>query len=155
METIDTNVSQNNTGISELSKTFILEAAKWAKFLSIVGFVMLGLGTLGGIVMIAGGAMVSSMSPFGGVQAAGGVAFMGIVYLGVMLLYFFPTLYLFKFATKIKMGILNNDGVETDNGFENLKSMFKFMGILMIIVLSIYALMFVFMIIAAATAASM
>lgn len=138
METLDNNLNQNT--LSTASKGFILETAKWAKFLAIVGFVMLGLMAIGVLFMIVAGA--TFMTQLGG-SAGGSLGFMIFLYIGMIALYFFPTYYLYQFSAKIKSGLSDGNGSNIDAGFENLKSTFKFMGILMIVVLSLYGLMFI------------
>jgi hypothetical protein len=68
------------------------------------------------------------------------VVVMGIFYILIAGLYFFPAMYLYRFATASAQAIekLNDDILE--EGIENLKSLFRFTGILMIIVLSFYAI---------------
>lgn len=134
---LDTNTS-NEPKISTATKQFLLETTKWGRFLAIVSFVMLGLMTLGTIFSVFLG--VGAVGVISGVTAQGSLVV--VVYLLVALLYFFPTYYLYKFSTKLKAGLLESIQSDVDSGFENLKSMFKFMGILMIIVLSFYALAF-------------
>ena len=143
---LDSNF-ENASGlqITEQAKSFILETAKWAKFLAIVGFVFIGLMVLGALFMLIAGASLPGM---GGAGAG-----VGILYLLMALLYFFPTYYLLIFANKIKVGISQSIQNDVDTGFENLKSMFKFMGILMIVVLGIYALFIVIALIAGLSAA--
>lgn len=120
--------------ISEASKSFLLETTKWAKFLSILGFVLTGLVVVGAIFMITLGSSLRGME--------GASVFLGVAYLLVALIYFFPSYYLYNFSVKMKKAILEIDQSNADGGFENLKSMFKFMGILAIVVISIYLLFF-------------
>jgi hypothetical protein len=123
---------------------FLREIAKWAKFLAIVAFVMMGLVLL--VFAFAGSAIFATFasSPYQEAGAAGAFAgtFAMIVLICVMLIYFFPTWYLYKFATKMQVALRNNDQETLNSSFESLKSCFKFMGIFMIIVLSFYALLF-------------
>ena len=96
------------------------------------------------IMFTVGGTMASSIgssSPIGALGAAGG-AIIGIFYLLITLLYFFPIRYLYIFSSKMKKAFEGNDSQEMTDAFENLKSHYKFIGILMIILLSFYALMF-------------
>jgi len=131
METIDRDISSDSDLIIDNRiKLFLAETSKWANFLSIIGFVMLGLMVIVSFVMIA---MTASIL---GAEALG----IGVMYLFMVALYFFPTLYLFKFARKIKAGILSTSQEDMTQGFENLKKLFKFMGILMIVLLGFYAL---------------
>lgn len=145
---MDQNSSQTHSvGMNDYMKGFILEIAKWAKFLSIIGFIGLGLMFIAGIIMIVAGVALSnfsneySRSPIG----AGTV---GFIYIAMSILYFFPVLYLFKSAVSLKNGIINNDEMTLTGGFQNLKSHYKFIGIMMIVVLSLYALLFIFGILA-------
>lgn len=127
------NSTSHVASISVESKSFLIESAKWGRFLAIVGFVMLGIMVIASLFMIGAAASIRGMG--------GQAAMMGIIYLVMVALYFFPTFYLFKFSTKIKAGLTGGSQDDTTEGFQNLKSMFKFMGILMIVVLSFYALM--------------
>jgi cell division protein FtsX len=58
-------------------------------------------------------------------------------------LYFFPSLYLYQFASKVKQAILLTDKIQMAASLEKLKSFFKFWGIFMIVILGFYALMLV------------
>jgi hypothetical protein len=148
METLDNNLNQNT--LSNTSKAFILETAKWAKFLAIVGFVMLGLMAIVVLFMLVAGVAFMNMSRSFGAGASGSMGMIAFIYIAMIVLYFFPTYYLYQFASKIKSGLLSGNDSNVDSGFENLKSTFKFMGIFMIVVLSLYGLALVFSVIGAA-----
>ncbi|MBR9922370.1 MAG: DUF5362 domain-containing protein [Bacteroidetes bacterium] len=137
-EPIDSGLGYEDLGLTQMAKNYLHETAKWARLLSIVGFVFIGLIVI--MALFAGAFLSSTMQemqqsgiPFGG-------TFITIIYLAVAALYFFPTLYLYRFATRTKLAIETQDTDQLTSGLENLKSTFKFMGILMIVVLSIYAL---------------
>ena len=77
METLDKDFTNTDLVITTQSKNYLLYAAKWAGFLSIIGFISLGLMILGGLFIgIAGGS-----SQFG---------IIGFIYLGMAVIYFFP-----------------------------------------------------------------
>lgn len=136
MENLDTGITENDHIIvDDRSKKYFREIAKWANFLAIVGFILLGIMLLASLFMIA----TAFISHYG----AAPMALMAVMYILMAGLYFFPTYYLFKFARKTKIALHSNSQEEFNKGIENLKSMFKFMGILMIVLLSIYALTFV------------
>ncbi len=121
--------------LSNLSKTYLNETSKWTRFLAIVGFVMLA------IMIIAGFSMSIIMNAFGSNDFDSLGFATGIPYLFIGALYFFPIYYLYKFSTNIKAALYdNNDGSE-EKAFENLKSHYKFMGILMIVLLAFYLVM--------------
>ena len=64
----------------------------------------------------------------------------GLIYIAIAVVYYFPINYLHRFSKEMKLGVIGNDQQSVASGFENLKSLFKFMGIFTIITLSIYAL---------------
>ena len=119
--------------VSPLASGYLSETGKWGKFLAIIGFCVIGLIVLMGLFA---GTLFSSMDaalPFPGFV-------MGLLYVLIGLLYFFPVYYLFKFSSKVRSALMTKNTQELDAAFENLKSHYKFIGILMIITLSIYVL---------------
>jgi hypothetical protein len=131
--------------VDQQAASYLSEAAKWARFLAILGFILCGLMALGSFF---GGAYVSeTITTYLGSSAVFGGVFSTIVYLGFTLLLFFPTLYLYKFAAKLKNAVRSNDQQTLEIALKNLKSFFKFHGIFAIIVLSFYALVIVFAIV--------
>jgi hypothetical protein len=73
------------------------------------------------------------------------------LYAGLALLYFFPCLYLFRFAQKMKQALNHSDQESLITSLGNLKACFRFMGILTIVVLGIYLLVIVIAAFAAAS----
>jgi hypothetical protein len=137
------NTSSPGLGIDENSKAHLTEAARWAKFLAIVGFVVCGLVVILGI--FAGSIFNSMFGRMGegelsGMDMSGLGAMMSVFYIGFALLYFLPCLFLFRFANQMKMAFENYEQEMLNNSFQNLKKMFRFVGILTIIILCIYAL---------------
>lgn len=144
-------------GIDQSSRSHLWEAAKWAKFLAIVGFVMCGL-----IVVIAifAGSFLATMATYneGYRSSAAGLtggmgAFIAIFYIGIAILFFFPYLFLFRFATRMKAALNTNDQPTLNTSFQNLKIMFRYVGILTIVMLSFYAVAILMAIAMAATTA--
>jgi len=128
--------------IDQQSISYLGETARWAKFLSIVGFIMCGLMI---VLALFAGTLMATLSRFRSNDALQGIAGMGgafvsLIYIVVALLYFFPCLYLFNFAGKMQTALRNNDQTSLNASFGQLKSCFKFVGILTIIVLSFYIL---------------
>ena len=138
-------------GISEEIKGYLKETATWAYFLSILGFIGLGLMVLMGLFF---GTILSSMpggDPYSELGFSGG--FVGIFYVIIALIYFFPILYLFRFAKKMKDALRGNDNVELTAAFSNLKSHYKFVGIFTIVILSLYVLIFIIAMLVGASSA--
>lgn len=136
-------MDDNQLYINVISKDFLKEIAKWANFLSIVGFVMIGLFV---IFAIFAGTVFSALGSMGGSMGAAGMAggtFITILYLLMAVLYFFPIYYLNKFASNLKVALQQNNSETLATSLGFLKSHYKFIGIMMIVLLSIYALFFV------------
>lgn len=140
-----------NLVIDWRSKEFLKETAKWTKFLAILGFVGIGLMVLGSLVMLFAPSSLMSNGDF----PFGGKIFMMLLYLAFAVLYYFPISYLYQFSENTKKAIVNNDNNAIRDAFEFLKSHYKFMGILTIILLAFYAIMIFIGLIGAGAAAMM
>ena len=140
-----------NLVIDWRSKEFLKETAKWTKFLAILGFVGIGLMVLGSFVMLFAPSSLMSNGDF----PFGGKIFMMLLYLAFAVLYYFPISYLYQFSENTKKAIENNDNNAIRDAFEFLKSHYKFMGILTIILLSFYAIIIFIGLIGAGAAAMM
>lgn len=130
-----------NLQVDETSKSHLLEAAKWVKFLTIVSIIGMGLMLL--FMIFAGAAMSSAYSGSAGMGALGATG-MIIVFIFIFAIYFYPIYAMLKFANLTKAGLLTSNQEQFNAGLGYLKGAFKYMGILMIIILGLYALMFLF-----------
>jgi len=152
------STSNQNLEITQITKSLFLETAKWAKFLAIIGFIGMGIMVVAGFFM---GALMSSFgsttdfssssNPFGMI----GGAFFVILYLIIGLIYYFPIKYLYDFSTKVKKAFEIQDQMLFNEAISKLKAHYKYIGILMIIILSLYILMFVFTLIGGIAAAAL
>jgi hypothetical protein len=120
---------------------YIGDIARWGKFIGIVGFIWTGLIVL---AMFTAGRLLSSFSGGSGIgsvlAASGGI--IATVYLIIAALIFFPSLFVFNFSRKAQFALRNNDQESLNSSFASLKLRFKFIGILWIVILSIYVLVF-------------
>ena len=137
--------SQFETFELQLNQTavqYLKESAKWSLFLAIMGFIGIAFMIIAAISM---GTLMSSglgSSPGMGAMAGMGGILSG-VYIVMALLYFFPIYYLYKYATDMKNALnsRNNDMLTGALGY--LKSHHKFLGVSMIVIISLYILIFV------------
>ncbi|MBO0933650.1 DUF5362 family protein [Fibrella aquatilis] len=134
---------------------YLRETGRWAKFFAVLGFIFCGLIALFGFFFTSMmGTLSQIQSPgaesLGMLKNFGG--FFAVLYIGFAALYFFPCLYLFRFADHMKIALLEQNQARLDSSFANLKSMFKFLGILVLIVLGFYALIFLFALLAGGAA---
>ncbi|HYV91697.1 MAG TPA: DUF5362 family protein [Chitinophagales bacterium] len=144
METIisEPMMPSSHLEIDSEEAAYLKETAGWAKFLAIVGLVFCGL-----IVVLAFfmNSVLSSIPNLSGTPfPMQGVGIMfTIIYLLLALLYFFPCYYLLNFATKMKNALLRHDQILLKHSLSNLKSCFKFFGIMTLVVIGFYALILI------------
>ena len=122
--------------ISDQGKKYMLEAARWATFLAIAGFIMIGLLV---ILSFTVGSLLASMPEgyLGGIPPR----FFSFFYLIVAGIYFVPVYYLFQFGSKTKQAFENDDVGMLTFGLKKLRSHYKFIGILFIIAVVFYFLL--------------
>ncbi|MGE5106582.1 MAG: DUF5362 family protein [Sphingobacteriales bacterium] len=134
--------------LDSFSQAYLMETAKWGKFLGIMGFI--GCGLLVIVAIFMGSTFASLRSQFGGMGGmSGGV--ITIFYLLFAMLYFFPCFYLYNFSVKMQSALRNNDQMALQSAFANQKSCYKFVGILTIVVMSLYLLAIIFGVLFAAS----
>ena len=126
-------------GIDNISKGHLSEAAKWARFLAICGFIFLGLMVIYGIVIsFVFANMAGTMNQFDSPSSTNNLA--NIMGIGMIVFYiicaviaFFPYYFLLRFANKMRGALVSNDQDALNGSFQNLKILYRYMGILMII----------------------
>jgi magnesium-transporting ATPase (P-type) len=107
---------------------------KWTMFLSILGFIFLGL------LIIAGVVTSTFLTAFKTEEANLGIpeSLMIIILIVIAAIYFFPVLFLFRFSRNTRDAIQNLDRRKLEKAFRNLRIYFTYIGIMVIVVLSIY-----------------
>ncbi|HZH97110.1 MAG TPA: hypothetical protein VEY06_14560 [Flavisolibacter sp.] len=151
----DQHASLFNLSIEPVTKAHLNETAKWARFLAISGMVFLGLAVVG-ILFFA--YYISSVAPSieGQYSSQGMLAGFGVgvalFYLLLLGVWFFPLLFLLRFANKMKVALAGNDQTALNSAVQNLKMCLRYIGILTIIILALYAIGIVFGIIGLAAA---
>ena len=109
--------------IDQEGSTYLTEIAKWAKLFSILGIIA-------GILIVLAG--MRGLGPFVGVLSV----MFGAIYL-------YPSWLLLKFATGLPAGINKGDQALVNESFKNLKSCFKFWGIVSLVIIGLYILIFI------------
>jgi len=135
----DQSSSLFGLGIDNVSKSHLSEAAKWAKFLAICGFIFIGLMVVYGILMsVMIVSMTSTMSEFE--TTTGDASLKNLMGIGMIIFYiafaviaFFPYYFLLRFANKMKSALVSNDQELLNGSFQNLKILYRYAGILTII----------------------
>lgn len=143
MEPIENNTSlihEETKGLLLLqdAQIYLREAGKWAKFLGILGYVLTAIILLAGVGVTFVGSSINTTSA--SVLPFGIGPFLGIMYIIAGIFYFVFSNYLYKFGKGAINGVEFQDAIQISVGLGKLKSLFKFWGILTIIMLAIYAL---------------
>ena len=127
--------SKGSLELTDGAIAHIASLRKWTKFLSIVGFVFLGLMIVLVPIMLIGSSALGA-SPFGAIAI--------LPMFLIIALYIYPIYTLFMFSKHSKVAIEGRDASQFEVAFKHLKGHYQYMGILTIIVLGIYAMAFLF-----------
>lgn len=119
--------------LSEQAKKHLLEASKWASFISIIGFIAIALL----VVMSFSIGTIMANLPEG---SLGGISptFFSFFYLIMAGVYFIPVFFLFQFGQKTKQALIDEDHNLLAFGLKKLKAHYKFLGIVLIVCIALY-----------------
>lgn len=133
-------------GLSSESRDYLVQSARWAKIIAIVTIITVLVGFLGTFLFLGfSGFMFGRMqtSPLG---------FLLVLYVIMILVFGFigllPFYWLYKFSTETKGNLVDYKGVPLSTGINHLKSFFKTIVIFSLIVIVLYAILFLFALIA-------
>ena len=105
----------------------------WVRFFSILGFISSGFMILAGIFMIFV-AMATQQAQF---------IVIAVLYPLIGILYVFPALYLFRYASNIGEFLRSRRQEHLEEALGSQKSFWKFIGIMSVIMLILYVLFFI------------
>jgi amino acid transporter len=154
---LDANVDEG-LQLNGQTLDYLNEAGKWAKFLGIVGFVVTGLVLL---VFLLVGMFIGTtdLAALGGEELllVGAVGTVSILFYAVLIIvfYFIPSLFLYRFGANMQRAYATRDSDYLRISLSNIKSFFKFIGIITIIFLGIYGITILFGILFGSAAALM
>jgi len=140
------HTSNSEMGIDEIAKVHLYETARWAKFLAICGFILLFLMIVYSLYMIMNfSTVMNNMEELGDLYGSKGImSGMGtmvfIFYIIMAIICFFPFLFLFRFAGKMKTALASNEQAILNDSFRNLKFYYQYIGILTILFLVLMVL---------------
>ncbi len=143
----EANTEHEQLIVTEEVRSYIYETAKWAKFLSIVGLVFAAFMAL--MAFSAGGIIegLAAAAP-GNPLVQLGTSFLMVYFLCISLVLFYPSFLLFKYANAANTAVLYADQEKFVVSMKKMKSVFKFWGIIAIIILGLNLLSIVFAVVA-------
>lgn len=123
-------------GMDEPMRADMMDAARWARFLAIMSLIFIGLLFALGIYLT-----VTLMNLYQAAPSSDGLAgFIGFVgfYFLLSVIYFYPSIALFRFGNQMKPALQTADQSRFNLALRQLRNMFKYIGILAIILLSLF-----------------
>jgi hypothetical protein len=134
---MESNLESRKIELEEDTLKHLDITRKWAMFLAIIGFIFLGLIII--IGLIAG----TFLTAFSSGEKTLGIpeSLMFIPVFIMIVMYFFPVLFLFRFSKHASHAIKTFDKHELHTAIRNLKFYFVYIGILIILILSFYLIL--------------
>lgn len=132
------NNTQENFQLSPKSLGFLVEAAKWAKLLSVISLCLIGVYCIIIIAFFIGSIPIMK-NPFAGVV---GIIPM-FLFVGLMFVCAIPMWWLYQFSIKINYAVEFNNDLEIENAFQFLKNHYKFIAIASLVIIAVYSFSFI------------
>jgi hypothetical protein len=149
---------QDNVSLNELAMDSLRVSAKWCTFLSIMGFIFIGLMLLFGLLATVSLSAISSQPEMQGLEGMnpmfGFMKYLPLLYILIAVVYFFPVYYLFKYASGMKKALNFRNSEMVADSLSYLKSHHKFLGVMTIVFISLYIVGIIGIIIFGASMAS-
>ncbi|MGC8824311.1 MAG: hypothetical protein ACP5PZ_06910 [Bacteroidales bacterium] len=131
---METNMTENaatRMELDEISISYLVAIHKWAYFFAILGFVGIAILLLIGILSKT---ILGIVNPELGAAAT----IMGFIYVLLALIYFFPVIYLYRFARLTKKAIQQSNNLLMQEALLNFKKHYQFIGVVTISILVMY-----------------
>ena len=128
-------------GLSPLVQENLLVSARWGKLLAVRGFIFCALMVAGALAFMMGGSYYMGKSSFNSFGLVVGI------YLVIAIILFLPCLYLYRFSVKIVTAVKISGHEDLEVASANLKALFRYLGIIAIVIISFYVLAILFAII--------
>jgi hypothetical protein len=134
-----------NVTVTPLMAEHLRATKPWVRLISVIMFISVGLMFLGGLVMML-------MPSPAGMRGFGFGPIVGIFYFIFGLLYLLPAYFLHQYASSINDFLQGGGDSAMENALGSQKSFWRFVGILTLVIISLYALVFLFAIFGAMSA---
>lgn len=134
---------RQDLSLTASAKSDLLKTSRWAKIMSIAGFLLVGfflLAAIGIFFVYKQFEYMEELDAFG----LGFIMPMALVFGLLSIFYLYPLIKLYRFSTFSKSAVNNNDTFALERAMSEQKQLFTFLGIITIVVISIYVLMFLF-----------
>jgi len=134
--------------LSDQATGFLRETKKWTYFLAIMGFIGAAFILLVGIIMTI---VFSVVDVFANMPDKPDFPFpfalIGVLYIVLAVVYFFPAYYLYKFSKEMGDALLAWNETKLTSAIRYLKKHFKFIGIMIIAMIALYIVLIIVLVI--------
>jgi len=135
------NEAKDTLLITPESIGYLLKAAKWGKFLAILGFIVTGLLVLAGILMsfvmnMVQDELLSTDMPFS-------PRVLSVIYIIIAGIYIVPVISLNSFCNNAIKAINLGSTAHLTTSMKSLKNLFVFVGISTIVILALYSVILI------------
>ena len=133
-------INDQKIELEGLTLLHLNEIRKWSMFLAILGYVGVGVLLFLGVLLFVATSFHSSFQP----DQLGFIGpWLGIIYIILAAISFFPAFYMYRFSGKarhslLQIGSLHASNVLMAESIDYLKKYFRYIGILTIVILCIY-----------------
>jgi len=131
---METSIDQDiaNSILTETSRSHLKTASGWAMFLAILGAIGVGIMLLAGIVFFfTSSNFTTEAMPFN-------PAYFSLIYLVLAIIYAIPVYNTFKFSRAAARAASSAENTTLEECLAHLKALFKNMGIMTIVFISLY-----------------
>lgn len=142
-ETKNISATEANVDLPQLtpkSVNFILKAAKWGKFLAILGYIISGLLIVGGISMSFILNKVSGSEDVVPLNMPFSTVLLSILYIILAAIYLIPVIFLNTFSNNAIKAVNLSSTENMTTSLRNLKNLFVFIGVSTIVILALYTI---------------
>ncbi len=131
-----------NIALSKTTLNWLYDTSKWARFIAILGFILIGFLIVVGLFI---GPVLSVLNDSMDMEASRTALSSGVIagiYFAIAVLYFFPIFYLFRFSNGFITAYKSENEEKINASFHYLKKHYKFIGVLTIVMIAIYVVIF-------------
>lgn len=109
----------------------------WVRFMSVLMFVGAGFMLLVGLIMLMAGGSIAASAKAGALPAGVMTGF-AILYAVLSLIYIYPALKLWKYASYIGVLLISGSMMDLESALNQQRSFWKFLGIMVIALFALY-----------------
>jgi len=123
--------------LTAAGQKFLNQTRPWVRFLAVMVFIVVVFAVIGALIMLLvgmAGNLVGAGSETFGILPGEGII-IGLVYLVIAVLYIAPSIFLFRYATAIKVLESTRTSQALENALKYQRSFWRYIGILTVICL--------------------